>query len=69
MTEAEDHRRRHDELEGEAGELERSGDALGAETRSVREDWERKQADESVPGAEAEPEDGPVVRREDSEDD
>ncbi len=63
MSDPEDHRKLHDELEREAGEMEEAGDELGEDTRAVRADWEQKQADEGVPGAEAEPEDGPVVKR------
>ncbi len=46
-----------DELEQTADELERHSKELGEQTDDVRQDWERKRADESVPGAPAPPQD------------
>lgn len=42
-----------DELEGEADRLGQQSDRLKEQTGEVREDWERKRADEGVPGAPA----------------
>jgi hypothetical protein len=39
------------EYEREADELQERSDKLGDEIADVREDWERKKADDSVPGA------------------
>jgi len=39
------------EYEREADELEARSERLGEEIADVREDWERKKADDSVPGA------------------
>jgi hypothetical protein len=40
-----------DHLEDEADELEQRSKKLKDETEDVAQDWERKRADESVPGA------------------
>ena len=42
-----------DELEREAARLQRESDRLRGEIAEAREDWERKRADQSVPGAPA----------------
>jgi predicted nucleic acid-binding Zn-ribbon protein len=49
---------RADELERELDDMERQKERLEGEIAEVRSDWERKQADSSVPGAvdEREPE-------------
>jgi hypothetical protein len=39
------------EYEREADELQERSDKLGEEIADVREDWERKKADDNVPGA------------------
>jgi hypothetical protein len=39
------------EYEREADELEERSEQLGEEIAEVRKDWERKKADDSVPGA------------------
>jgi hypothetical protein len=39
------------EYEREADEMEERSKRLGDEIADVREDWERKKADDSVPGA------------------
>jgi hypothetical protein len=39
------------EYERQADELEERSERLGDEIAEVREDWERKKADDSVPGA------------------
>ena len=39
------------EYEREADEMQERSDRLGEEIADVREDWERKKADDSVPGA------------------
>ena len=38
------------EYEREADELQERSDQLGEEIADAREDWERKKADDSVPG-------------------
>jgi hypothetical protein len=40
-----------DKLEHEIDELERRSQELGGEVEQVRQDWQRKRADEGVPGA------------------
>jgi hypothetical protein len=40
-----------DHLEREADKLQQHSDEVGEEIEHVRQDWERKHADESVPGA------------------
>jgi hypothetical protein len=40
-----------DRLEREADRLEQRSDELGAEINQARSDWERKRADQKVPGA------------------
>jgi len=40
-----------DELENEAAELQKQSEKLHGDVADVREDWERKRRDESVPGA------------------
>ncbi len=48
---SEDHRRLADELENEAHDMERRSEELQDEVQDTRQDWERKRADPSVPGA------------------
>ncbi len=40
-----------DQLEREADRLQRHSDELGERVAEVRQDWERKRGDQSVPGA------------------
>jgi hypothetical protein len=40
-----------DNLEGEANELEAQSERLGGKVQNVRQDWQQKRADPSVPGA------------------
>lgn len=47
----EDPDRLADELQHEAGRLRRESERVEDEIEDVRKDWERKRADESVPGA------------------
>lgn len=49
--ESEEHRKLADDLEHEADAMQEASDRLGDEVSGVRQDWERKQADPSVPGA------------------
>jgi hypothetical protein len=44
-------------MEDEIEELERHSDEVGGDIEDARSDWERKQDDPSVPGAEPEDED------------
>ena len=46
-----DHNERAKDLDRELDEMEERSDELGAEIDDAREDWERKKADPSVPGA------------------
>jgi hypothetical protein len=55
MTE---HQKQAEHVEREVDEMERRSEQLGEEISDVREDWERKKADDSVPGAQ-DPEGGP----------
>ena len=43
------------EYEREADEMQERSDRLGEEIADVREDWERKKADDGVPGAQGAP--------------
>jgi hypothetical protein len=49
----------HDEqaerLEEDADKLEQHNEQLGERIDDIREDWERKQQDDSVPGAQPDP--------------
>ena len=51
-----EHEERADELEQEADDMEERAERLEDATGSAREDWERKKADPSVPGAAGDPE-------------
>jgi hypothetical protein len=51
MSEREDHEGLADELERESDKLSQRTKELGEEIGDVRDDWERKRADEGVPGA------------------
>jgi hypothetical protein len=55
MTEHEEHAER---VERELDDMQRRSERLEQGIDDVREDWRRKQADEHVPGANAEPEPG-----------
>jgi hypothetical protein len=48
MTE---HRKQAEQLEHEVDEMEDRSERLEEEISDVREDWERKKADDNVPGA------------------
>jgi hypothetical protein len=50
-----EHEKRADELEREADEMQERADRLEDEIGGVREDWERKKGDPSVPGAAGDP--------------
>lgn len=56
-----EHEQQADRLEREADDMAEQSDRLEQDISETRSDWERKQADESVPGAtgEREPE-GPA---------
>ena len=45
-----------EEPEREADDMERRSAQVGEDIEAAREDWERKQRDESVPGASGDPE-------------
>jgi len=51
-----DHQERADRAEAEIEGLQRESDALDAEIGETRDDWERKKADDKVPGADGKPE-------------
>ena len=59
-----DHDAKADELERELDDLQEHTDKLGEEIEGAGEDWERRKADERVPGATGEP-----SRDEDDDDD
>ncbi len=48
---AEDHEKLGNDLEREANELEKKNQAVDRHIEETRADWERKRADEAVPGA------------------
>jgi hypothetical protein len=41
----------HEEPEREVEDMERRSEQVGEDIEAAREDWERKKADDSVPGA------------------
>lgn len=45
----------HDEPEREVEDMERLSEQVGDDIADAREDWERKQRDDDVPGATGEP--------------
>jgi predicted nucleic acid-binding Zn-ribbon protein len=51
-----EHQDRARELERDAEEMEERTERLEGEISDAREDWERKKADPSVPGAAGDPE-------------
>jgi hypothetical protein len=56
-----DHEAKADELERELDQMQEQSDKLGAEIEDAGEEWERRKADDRVPGAAGAPEeaDGP----------
>jgi hypothetical protein len=48
-----EHEERADELEREADKLEEHTEHVGEQIDSARKDWESKQQDQAVPGAQA----------------
>jgi hypothetical protein len=52
MAEHEEHAER---LEREVEDMQRRSEQVGEDISDAREDWERKQADDAVPGAVGEP--------------
>jgi hypothetical protein len=57
--------RQAEELEREADKLERESDRVGAEIVDARRDWERKQEDAAVPGAQPDGDDAENEERDD----
>ena len=55
-----EHQERADELEREAGRMERESELVGGKIEEVQRDWEAKEQDQSVPGAQPDAEE--VVR-------
>ena len=56
-----DHEAKADELERELDQMQEQSENLGEEIEGAEEQWERRKADDRVPGAAGEPEqaDGP----------
>ena len=52
-----EHQERADRLEREAGRMDEETDRVEGEIEDARRDWEAKQTDQSVPGAQPEPDD------------
>jgi hypothetical protein len=50
-----EHEERAERMEEEADKLEEHSDQLGERIDHVKEDWERKEDDASVPGAQPDP--------------
>ena len=63
----EHHDERAEELEREADKLEQHSEHIGGEIDQVRKDWESKQEDQSVPGAQPPLADDPENADEDEE--
>jgi hypothetical protein len=53
-----EHEEQADRLEREADKLEQESDRVGSDIDDARRDWEQKQEDASVPGAQPAPGDG-----------
>jgi hypothetical protein len=56
--ESDEHRKLADDLEREADDMQKNSDRVADQASDLREDWERKQKDPGVPGAEGRPESG-----------
>ena len=52
---AEDHERQADRAERELRDMEHESERLGEQIGEARADWERKKADDAVPGAGGDP--------------
>jgi hypothetical protein len=52
-----EHDEQADRLEREAEKLERESERVGSDIDDARREWERKQEDNSVPGAQHAPDD------------
>ena len=50
-----EHEEQADRMEEDADKLEQHSDRLGERIEDVRDDWERKEQDVSVPGARPDP--------------
>ena len=50
-----EHEEKADRMEEEADKLEQHSDQLGERIENVRDDWEQKEQDPSVPGARPRP--------------
>jgi|KBSMisStaDraftv2_1062788.scaffolds.fasta_scaffold5573636_1 hypothetical protein len=55
MTERNDHTQAADQAERQADEMEERSERLADDIEGTRDEWERKQGDEGVPGATGEP--------------
>jgi hypothetical protein len=51
-----EHEEQADRAERELADMQEHADSLGDDIETTRDDWERKQRDSSVPGAEGDPE-------------
>lgn len=52
-----EHEEQADRMEKDADRLEQHTDQLGERIEDIRDDWERKEQDPSVPGARPDPDD------------
>ena len=52
-----EHEEQADRMEEEADKLEQHSDQFGDRLEDVKDDWERKEHDSSVPGAQPDPDD------------
>jgi hypothetical protein len=55
MTERNDHTEAADAAERQADEMEERSERLAGDIEDTKDDWERKQADERIPGAVGDP--------------
>src|SRR3954454_8160976 len=58
MTERNDHTEAADDADRHADEMEERSERLADDIEGTRDEWERKQADERVPGAIGDPDPG-----------
>ena len=55
-----EHEEQADRMEEDAEKMEQHSDQLGERIEDIEDDWERKEQDPSVPGAQPDTDDGPA---------
>ena len=62
-----EHEEKADEMEHDAEDMEEQSERVGDHIDDTRRDWESKEQDQSVPGAQPDPEDGEESASEEDE--